>query len=304
MTDLSARLALKARLPRTWPAFFERHGTFTAAQLLSIPRVLDGQNVMLCAPTASGKTEAALAPLIERHCPPVARRPSLHILYLTPTRALVNDLQSRLAHPLDSLGITLGVKTRDTSTMRARRPADVLITTPESVDSLLTTQAKLFANLRAIVLDELHLFDGTPRGDQLRALLSRIRAIRTYAGERGDAPDTAVQYVALSATIAEPEAVAARYFAGAQVVRIPGDRRIEAEQIALADESAAALIDYLAAFRAHGRRKALVFCNSRAEVEDYAAATRARSPFGNAVFVHYSNIEPKRRREIEGQFAE
>jgi len=93
VTDLPARLALKARLPRTWPAFFERHGTFSRAQLLAIPALLDGENVMLCAPTASGKTEAALAPLIERHCAPAGRRPSLHILSLTPTRALVNALQ-------------------------------------------------------------------------------------------------------------------------------------------------------------------------------------------------------------------
>ncbi|MFN3978881.1 MAG: DEAD/DEAH box helicase, partial [Caldilinea sp.] len=61
---------LKSRLPRTWSPFFARHGAFTPAQLAAIPPLLDGHNVMLCAPTASGKTEAALAPLIERHLPP------------------------------------------------------------------------------------------------------------------------------------------------------------------------------------------------------------------------------------------
>ena len=60
MPDLAVQLALKARLPRTWPAFFERYGRFTAAQLAALPNGLDGANVMLCAPTASGKTEAAL----------------------------------------------------------------------------------------------------------------------------------------------------------------------------------------------------------------------------------------------------
>lgn len=307
MTDLHERLALKARLPRAWPAFFERHGNFSSAQLAAIPALLDGENAIVCAPTASGKTEAVVAPLVERHCPPI---PVIHpplagprILYLTPTRALANDLAGRLAPPLDALGLNLGVKTGDISSFRPARPPDVLITTPESTDSTLASNARLFANLRAVVIDELHLFDGTPRGDHLRALISRIRRIREYAGERGDAPDAAIQYAAISATIARPDDAAARYFADARVIRVPGERRIEAELIALAPDPAAALSEYLATFRARGWRKALAFCNSRAEIETYASLTRERSPFGHAVYVHYSNIETARRREIERQFA-
>ena len=70
-TDIKTQLALKARLPRTWLAFFERHGSFTAAQCAAIAPLLAGENLLLCAPTASGKTAAVLAPLVERHCPPV-----------------------------------------------------------------------------------------------------------------------------------------------------------------------------------------------------------------------------------------
>lgn len=302
MLDRTVLLDLKGRLPRTWPAFFERYGNFTAAQVAAIPLLLDKANVLLSAPTASGKTAAVLAPLIECHCPP--RRPpnQLRILYLTPTRALVNDLQSRLNHPSETLGLKLGVKTRDSAFARTR-PPDLLLTTPESLDSLLTTDARIFAHLRAIVLDELHLFDGTPRGDQLRVLLNRIRRIRAYAAERGDASDATIQYAALSATLADPEAAAARYFAPAHVVYIPGGRAVEAEMIAFEDEGSAALSAYLATFRERGWRKALVFCNSRAEVEAYAAAVRGSSPFGSNVFTHYSNLEPQRRREIEAAFA-
>ena len=54
---------------------FERHGNFTPAQLAAIPALLDCHNIILCAPTAGGKTEAAVAPLIERHCPPLRSRP-------------------------------------------------------------------------------------------------------------------------------------------------------------------------------------------------------------------------------------
>jgi ATP-dependent Lhr-like helicase len=221
---------------------------------------------------------------------------------MTPTRALANDLAARLARPLEALGLRLAVKTGDSS-FRPSRPPDLLITTPESADSLLASHARLFAHLRGIVLDELHLFDGTPRGDQLRVILSRIRRIRTYAAQRGDADENTIQYAALSATLAAPETMAARYFTGAHAIQLPGTRPLDAELIALHAQGAAQLAHYLAGFRRRGWRKALVFCNSRAEVEAYAAATRENSPFGSAVYVHYSNIEPGRRRAIERQFA-
>lgn len=302
MTDLQAQLELKARLPRTWPAFFARHGSFTATQLAAIPPLLDGANVMLCAPTAGGKTAAVLAPLIERHCPPVRPPATLRILYLTPTRALVNDLHARLAPALELIGVTLGVKTRD-SAFRPTRAPDLLLSTPESLDSLLTSRAKFFTDLRAVVLDELHLFAGTARGDQLRVLLNRIRRIRAYAAAQGTAPDAALQVAALSATSAAPATMAAAYAQPVELIQVRGRRALEAEQFYLAPDDNAALRDYLATFRARGWRKALVFCNSRVEVEAYAAATRENSPFGSAVYVHYSNLEPQRRRDIETQFA-
>jgi ATP-dependent Lhr-like helicase len=257
----------------------------------------------------------ALAPLVERHCwagaqlrPSSARRAhdstGLSILYLTPTRALVNDLSARLAHPLQLLRVSLGLKTRDVSTFDPAHPPNVLLTTPESADSLLAGHARIFANLRAIVLDELHLLDGTPRGDQVRVILNRLRRIRDYARACGDAPDAALQYAALSATFVHPATVAARYVPAARVIQVGGGRLIDAEQIRLSPDGAAALIAYLGTLRARGWRKALVFCNTRAEVEAYAAAVRGRSPFGGTVHVHYSNIDARRRQEIEPQFGD
>ncbi len=301
MTDYQARLALKTRLTHTWAAFFERHGNFTAVQLAAMPHILDGQNVVISAPTAHGKTEAAIAPLAERHISP--RDSGLIILYLTPTRALANDLLNRLSNALESVGASVAIKTRDQNTFNAQRPAHLLISTPESVDSLLTSQAQVFSQLRAVVLDELHLFDGTPRGDQLRVLLNRVRAIRAYAYSQAETPDATVQYVALSATLPHSEAVAARYFPMDQVIENGGSRPLEAELISMSPESAEALVSYLHTFRSKGWRKALLFCNSRAEVEVYAATIRKRSPFGDAVYAHYSNIAPPRRREIEDRFA-
>ncbi|MCQ3929154.1 MAG: hypothetical protein DPW16_01735 [Chloroflexi bacterium] len=300
MNDLGARLKLKTRLPRTWSAFFERYGNFTSAQLAAIPPLLDGRNVMLCARTASGKTEAAVAPLIERHY----FDDELQLLYVTPTRALTSDLYGRLWLPLDMLRITLAVKTHDLTTFDPKHPAQVLITTPEAVDSLLASHARVFIPLKAVILDELHLFDGTVRGDQLRVILNRIRQIKAYAYAQGETDHAHLQFVGLSATIADPVGTAARYFPDAVTISLPEKRKIHAELLALDGENADALRDYLNTFRAKGWKKALVFCNTRAEVEQYAAAVRPRSPFGNAVYVHYSNIAPKRRREIEERFAQ
>jgi ATP-dependent Lhr-like helicase len=89
------------------------------------------------------------------------------------------------------------------------------------------------------------------------------------------------------------------------VVEAGGGRELAIESLPLEAESPAALFEYLASFRRRGWRKALAFCNTRAEVEAYATAARQTgSPFGEAVFVHYSNLERDRRREIEGQFAQ
>ncbi len=313
--------ALKSALPRTWGAFFRRHGNFTPAQLAAIPPILAGENVILCAPTASGKTEAALAPLVERYLPAERVTSGLTILYLLPTRALISDLWARIHVPLETLRVSCAVKTHDFNTLDPERPADLLLTTPESLDALMSNQTKLLAGARAVVLDELHTFDGTVRGDQLRVLLNRLRDVRAHAAKAGDAGDTTdahVQVVALSATLAEPTTAAGRYFGNARVVEVQthgeqgnqgnSTRAIEAELIALEVDTVGALLDYLSTFRARGWRKALAFCNTRAEVERYTAAIRnARnggSPFGEAVYVHYSNLGWERRREIEHEFAQ
>ncbi len=298
MNQYATQLALLERLPRTWPAFFARYGTFTTPQVAALPALLDGRNVLLCAPTASGKTEAALAPLIERYCQPIRQHTGLRLMYLTPTRALASDLEARLAHPLETLGLRLAIRTGDRSS-RSRHTPDLLITTPESADSLLASRPKFLANLHAIVIDELHLLDNTPRGDQLRAILRRIQQIRTYATKQGHAMSEQLQIVALSATLAAPEEVATRYMVDPEVIVVPGQRTLHAEMLALSPVDADQLHLYLAK---RGWRKALLFCNSRAEIETYAAALRAIDQFGE-IFVHYSNIDPQMRRETERRFA-
>jgi ATP-dependent Lhr-like helicase len=166
--------AVKEQIPHTWPLFFARHGRFTPIQQQAIPPILNGRHTLLIAATASGKTEAVLAPLLERNWRTLTSRPSplapasssLRLLYICPTRALVRDLYERLQPILSDTDITIGMKTGDVA-MTAQIP-NILLTTPESTDSLLTRSPRLYTDLQSIDLDENHLFDGTPRGDQLR----------------------------------------------------------------------------------------------------------------------------------------
>jgi ATP-dependent Lhr-like helicase len=306
---------IKRRLLYTWSAFFVRHGSLTPVQQQAIPLILAGHNTLVIAPTASGKTEAVIAPLLERHvlsgAVPAGGEPSLGILYICPTRALVRELYERLAPPLAQLQVTLGMKSGDTGPVPANRPPAVLITTPESTDSLLTREPRLLAGLQAVVLDEIHLFDGGVRGDHLRCLLRRIEHVRRYSQQQaGVDPPIPLQRIALSATIPDPMGVADRYLAkdedidAPHIVETGGGRIIEADVQPMHGLADLATALALRAGGGLGIRKTLVFCNSRNEVEQTAAYLRQHLSFEAAVFVHYSNLDPAERRAVEDGFAE
>ena len=316
MVDPAMASALH-RYSSTWsPVFFARHGSLTPVQQQAIPLILAGHNTLVIAPTASGKTEAVIAPLLERHvlggAAPAGGEPSLRILYICPTRALVRDLYERLAPPLAQLEVTLGMKSGDTGPVSASRPPTVLDHHPESTDSLLTREPRLLAGLQAVVLDEIHLFDGGVRGDHLRCLLRRIEHVRRYSQQQaGVDPPIPLQRIALSATIPDPAGVAERYLAGddetagePRIVEAGGGRAIEADVQPMHGLADLATALALRAGGGLGIRKTLVFCNSRNEVEQTAAYLRQHLPFEAAVFVHYSNLDPAERRAVEDGFAQ
>ncbi len=300
---------LKGRLPHTWDALFGRFGRFTGIQALAIDPLLAGKNCVLVSATASGKTEAALAPLIELEKLELQKQDrkatkKLSILYILPTRALARDLARRLEQPLDKLAVRMRVKTGDEPALNPNRPPELLLTTPESFDSLLTRMPRIFKDVRAVVIDELHIFDNTVRGDQLRILLNRLRRLKSYALSRGDAASEDVQYCALSATINDPANVAARYFVDPQVIQFAGQRAIEAELVDLTEVAGAeTLVRLFAGLKQRGRKKALAFCTSRAECEEWAYRLRPGSPFGDNVFVHHASLAASVRRSVEKHFA-
>ncbi|MCY7377217.1 MAG: DEAD/DEAH box helicase [Pyrinomonadaceae bacterium] len=293
------------RLPHTFDALLSRFGRFTEIQAKAIDPLLAGKNCVLISATASGKTEAALAPILERQFQKRERtnnrRPSaVSTLFVVPTRALTRDLARRLAQPLEKLALNLTIKTGDEPALKQNKRTDILLTTPESFDSLLANRPKMLKDIRAVILDELHLYTDTARGDQLRILLNRLRRLRNFAHQQGDAADADVQFCALSATMDDPLQVASNYFAAPFVVESQGQRAIDAELVEY--ESPNDLQNLFAQLKNRGLKKVLVFGNSRAEAEAMAHQFRNNTPFGDKVFVHHANLAARIRHAAEEKF--
>lgn len=302
-TDLDRDRAIARHLPRTWDPFFARFGRLTASQRAAIPPILAGEAVLLSAATASGKTEAACAPLVERF---IGRAAPWTILYVSPTRALINDLHARLATPLAALGLRLDRRTGDHRADAARVPqTHVLLTTPESFDSLLCRgrqrrpDGHALAGVAAVVLDEVHLLHSGPRGEQVRWLLERLRRLRRQARARGWTTDDHLQIVALSATVPDAPGVRDAYLLDGQAIIVPGGRAIET--IGAPSASArieAALPSLLAAPGAPA--KVLAFCNARQRVDELTARLRPTlRGMGYAVRAHHGSLDREEREATE-----
>ena len=177
-------------------AWFE--GVFdapTPAQALGWPAIASGASVLIQAPTGSGKTLAAFLYGIDR----LAERPGegLRLLYVSPLKALNYDVERNLRAPLAGLqsSLTVAVRTGDTPQKERqamlRKPPDILITTPESLFLLLTSQAReMLGSVETLILDEVHAVAGTKRGAHLAVSVERLERLV-------DAP---LQRIALSAT--------------------------------------------------------------------------------------------------------
>ena len=216
-------------------AFFGRFHELREVQRRSIPPILSGKNVLVSSATASGKTEAIFAPLVSRiRSLPTSKKKAIRILAVAPTRALVNDLHARLERPLFELGWSCG---RQTSDHRDKHLAsEVLITTPESFDSMLVRDgswekgeliAHLLSGVESVFIDEAHLFDASPRGDQVSWLLGRLRRLKKHAFTRGWVDNAVIQTCGASATLSNPGKLAEKLLGGehsvVQVDGKPGD---------------------------------------------------------------------------------
>lgn len=307
MNKANDEAAIRALLPRAWHAFFGRFGRLTEIQRLAAAPIAGGRDVLVSAPTASGKTEAVLAPLVERlRAEPVegAHRDEPRIIVVCPTRALVNDLFRRVRGPLLQTGLGAVRKTADSpgfpaSGAKTGASADLLVTTPESLDSLLSRHPAKLRRVMAVVLDELQLLARTARGDQLRCLLTRLDRVAS----------TPPQRCASTATVADPSRLVLEFLGSdAHFIQTAGgaegQRSIEASlaPAATLDDAVSVISDVVT--RADGpaiARKALVFANTRAEVEGLAAGLSALPALRTGVYAHHGSLSRDERLRVESQ---
>ena len=162
--------------------------------------VLDGADALLLAPTAGGKTEAAVFPLLTAM--DTQGWSGISVIYVCPLKALLNNLLPRLEAYAGWLGRRVALWHGDVTASARQRilrePPDVLLTTPESLEAMLISlkveHGRLFTDLRAIVVDEVHAFAGDDRGWHLLAVLERLTRV---AGRP-------IQRIGLSATVGNP----------------------------------------------------------------------------------------------------
>jgi ATP-dependent Lhr-like helicase len=321
--------ALNRFLPLVRAWFARRYGQPTDAQVQAWEHIARGEHVLVTAPTGSGKTLAAFLWTIDGLLSGRVESGITRTIYVSPLRALNNDVRRNLLAPLDELRDEMAraglfpppiqVVTRSADTppderdRMARRPPEILITTPESLNILLTSQRgrRMLATVRAVILDEVHAVAGTKRGVHLMTAVERLALL---AGE--------VQRIALSATV-RPHATVARWVGGRELVAAG---KLRDRPVHVVDASGAKRYDLQVHFpgkadealdpaegatiwpcltealretvRAH--RSTLVFANSRRMVEKIARLVNDGEAH-DLVVAHHGSLSREIRHEVEAR---
>ncbi len=283
----------------------------TIPQKMAIPSVARGENVLLIAPTGTGKTEAVLLPIFSKLIQQEKQK-SIAVIYITPLRALNRDMLKRLSFWSSRLGISIEIRHGDTEQKLRRKqaifPPQMLVTTPETLQAILpgTRMRQHLANVRHVVIDEVHELASSKRGTQLAVALERLQ----------DFAANEFQRVGLSATVGNPDDVA-QLIAGSnrkikiiQASYLKSYRyRVESPEPIGSDYDLAAKLDTAPEAAARIRRIAelidshrstLVFVNARtiAEMIGYRFHQLGRTD----IAVHHGSLSKEVRAQIEDEF--
>jgi ATP-dependent helicase Lhr and Lhr-like helicase len=300
-----------AALPHTFARWFERRGwRLREHQAAMLEAAALGRDALLVAPTGGGKTLGGFLPSLVELAAGGGPGPGvLHTLYVSPLKALTNDIARNLAVPVAEIGLDLRYEVRTGDTPQNRRdrqrrhPPAVLLTTPESLALLLSypEAPTYFAGLRRVVLDELHALAESKRGALFSLALARLRGL---------AP--AATFAGLSATVADPaallryltprpeEAVVVRGAAGAEPdmrLLIPAEREMPwAGTVGLY-----AVPELYRLIQA--ARLTLVFVNTRARAELVFGGLWRANKDGLPIALHHGSLAVEQRRRVEAAMA-
>ena len=273
----------------------------TDFQLEAYRRILSGKDLLIIAPTGSGKTEAALIPIFERMLEMDRKGKGIVTLYITPLRALNRDMLRRIKRMAEELKITVDVRHGDTpDSVRAKqskRPPQILITTPETFQILFLGKKlrEALKNVKFVVVDEIHELVDSERGIQLSVAMERLREISDF------------QSIGLSATVSDPKRISKFVGIEAEILEGRVDKDYElhvvkpsggnVEELGV-DEEIAAELEFMAEIvKMHG--PALIFVNTRQTAEAIGLKLRKLVK----AEVHHGSLSREARVEAEEKFA-
>ena len=315
-TAISAHELLARLHPRLADWFRQTFATFTHAQLLCVPAVLDRQSILLTSPTGSGKTLAGFLGVFDFLLRKIEKGELLdgvQCVYVSPLRALAYDIEKNLRAPIAGMGLdkksSIHLRTGDTTqASRAKfrkEGAHFLVTTPESLAVMLAQEdyAGHFRNCQFVIVDELHSFAGNKRGADLTISLERLERLR----EKCASP---LCRIGLSATAA-PLHVLARFLAGGDRPCLVAEARIEKKSIVEvfspirrdpyppAGYTGARLYAELADL-IRRQQSVLVFTNVRSAAEQIGLRLKELLPeLSDQIETHHASLDRSVRLEVE-----
>ncbi|MCC7395217.1 MAG: ligase-associated DNA damage response DEXH box helicase [Sphingomonadaceae bacterium] len=296
--------------PRFTKWFAARGWTLRHHQAAMLDAAARGEHALLVAPTGAGKTLAGFLPELIRLAARGGQGLGISTLYISPLKALAADMQRNLLQPVNDMALPIRVETRTGDTggearrRQKSRPPDILLTTPESLSLMLADSdaAHVFAALDTIIIDEVHSFASTKRGDLLSLAMARLTALRP-----------ALRRVALSATIAEADKWCdwiAPDGAGDNVRLIEGEAGATPEiQILLPEArvpwaghsglyAVQAVMEVIAA-----HRTSIIFCNTRGLCELIFQALWKVNDKGLPIAIHHGSLSREARQRTEAAMA-
>ena len=297
------------QLPAVITAWFTARGWAPRRhQLEMLAADRAGAHAMLVAPTGAGKTMAGFLPTLAD----LAERPreGLHTLYVSPLKALAVDVQRNLLGPITDMALPVTVETRtgdtpsDRKARQRERPPNILLTTPESLSLLLSfpDAAAMFAGLQRVVVDEIHAFAPTKRGDLLALSLARLQRL---------AP--AMRRTGLSATVADPDGYRAWLAPDGEldtVTLVTGDPGAEPRVGILVPDGRIPWAGHNGRYAARevmkliaAHKTTIVFVNTRAVAELVFRDLWAENDDALPIGIHHGSLAPEARRKVENAMA-